>query len=313
MKRWRFVPTRMLTTMALVFLASGTDGTSATQDRLQVGVFLRCTGHDDPAKAMKAVKALGIDLINVSKLPDRFYTPEGAREFVGLLKQTKVRAGSVVIVFDGESYKDREAVEKTVGFRPLELLPKRMAYAKRVVDFTSAIGTKIVAFHMGFLPNNPNDPIYKSMLQSTGDLARYAATKGVTVALETGQETAENLMQFLGKISPVRVGVNFDTANLILYGMDSPPEALKRLLNRVTSIHVKDGLPPEDPRLLGREVRLGEGRAGVRECLQILRDAHFQGPVIIENYVAAKTPNADPLDEIRKAKAFIEAGAPVMN
>jgi L-ribulose-5-phosphate 3-epimerase len=275
------------------------------EGRFEVGVFLRSTGHEDPAKALEAVRTLGLTLIQVGRLPDRFYTPEGAKEFAGLMKDAGIRAASVVIVFDGESYRDREAVERTVGFRPVALVPERLAYARRVIDFAAAIGTSIVTFHVGFLPKDPNDGIYQSMLKATDDLARYGAGKRVTIALETGQETAEELESFLDRITSARIAVNFDTANLILYGMDSPPAALRRLLGRVTSLHIKDGLPPPDARSLGRETRLGEGRAGVAECLRILRDANFEGPLIIENYVWRQT-KADPIEELRRAKAFIE-------
>jgi quinoprotein glucose dehydrogenase len=297
---WR---TRILMVVWLALLCAG--GTASRAEPLQIGVFLRSTGHEDPAKALDAVKSLGVDLIQVSRLPDRFYTPQGATEFAGMMKRAGVRAASVVIVFDGESYKDRDAVEKTVGFRPTTLIPDRLVYARRVVDFARAIGSSIVTFHVGFVPKDPNDPIYQSMLKATDDLARYAGGKRVTVSLETGQETAEELEAFLDRITSARVGVNFDTANLVLYGMDAPPAALKRLLRRVTSLHIKDGLPPADGRSLGRETRLGEGRAGVSECLRILREAKFEGPLIIENYVWRQT-QIDPLDELRRAKAFIE-------
>jgi L-ribulose-5-phosphate 3-epimerase len=272
---------------------------------LEIGVFLRSTGHDDPATALDAVKSLGLDLVQVSRLPDRFYTPEGAKEFAGMLKRTGIRAASVVIVFDGESYKNREAVEKTVGFRPVSLIPERLAYARRVVDFAAGIGTSIVTFHVGFLPKDPGGSIYQAMLKATDDLARYAAGRRVTISLETGQETAEELEDFLDRIESARVGVNFDTANLVLYGLDSPPAALKRLMTRVTSLHIKDGLPPADPGSLGRETRLGEGRAGVSECLRLLREAKFEGPLIIENYVWRQL-KTDPVEELRRAKAFIE-------
>ena len=87
--------------------------------------------------------------------------------------------------------------------------------------------------------------------------------------------------------------------------MNHPPDALRRLLDRVTSIHVKDGIPPDAPGKLGREVRLGEGRGEVGSCLEMLRRAGFAGPLVIENYVA-RASGADPLDELRRAKAFIE-------
>jgi sugar phosphate isomerase/epimerase len=100
------------------------------------------------------------------------------------------------------------------------------------------------------------------------------------------------------------VGVNFDTANLVLYGLDDPPRALGRLLDRVTSVHVKDGVPPDDPSRLGREVPLGEGRAQVRECLRLLEAAGFRGPLIIENY-AWRDRGTDPLEELARARDLI--------
>jgi L-ribulose-5-phosphate 3-epimerase len=273
--------------------------------RNQIGVFLRSTGRDEPAEALAAVKAVGLDLIQISRLPERFYTPEGAQEFGRMMAAASVRAASVVVVFDGESYRDLDAVEATVGFRPAHLLDTRLAYARKCVDFAAALGVKIVTFHMGVLPKEPADPIYGRMLNAVTTIAGYAAARGISIALETGQETGDELTRFLDAITVARVGVNFDIANFVLYGMDHPPNALRRLLDRVTSIHVKDGLLPDAPRKLGREVRLGDGRGEVGKCLEILRDAGFTGPLVIENYVS-RASGTDPLDELRTAKAFIE-------
>jgi sugar phosphate isomerase/epimerase len=127
----------------------------------RIGVFLRCTGEEEPRKALAAVKSLGLDRIQVSRLPDRYYTPEGAKEFAGLLEAAGVRSESVVVVFAGESYKDQESVMRTVGFRPVDLRQARLDYARRCVDFAAAIGTKIVTLHMGVLPRDPEDAIYR--------------------------------------------------------------------------------------------------------------------------------------------------------
>jgi L-ribulose-5-phosphate 3-epimerase len=278
--------------------------TAAPTLRQRVGVFLRCTGEEDPRKALVAVKSLGLQQVQVSRLPDRFYTPEGAHEFASLLKETGVVADAVVVVFDGESYADQDAVMRTVGLRPAALRPARMEYAKRCIDFAKAIGTKIVTFHMGFLPKDPKDPVYGEMRDAVSALAAYAAARGITLSLETGQETGEELARFLDSITVARVGVNFDTANLVLYGLDDPPRALEHLLDRVTSVHVKDGLPPDDPRLLGREVPLGYGKARVRECLHLLDEAGFRGPLIIENYTW-RDRGTDPLQELARARDFI--------
>ena len=275
----------------------------------QVGIFLRCTGKTDPREALEAVKSLGLNMVQISKLPDRFYTPEGAQEFRGLLRQTGVHASAVVVVFDGESYKDQDAVRATVGFMPANLAEARIAYTRKCIDFASALGIKIVTFHIGFIPADAADPTYQRMLNTIIALATYAAKRGVTISLETGQESGDELLRFINRITAARVGVNFDTANLVLYGRDDPPRALRTLLGRVTSVHVKDGMLPDNPSQIGTEVRLGEGKAQVKECLRILQEANFQGPLVIENYVWT-TSGVDPLDELRTAKEFVSKTLP---
>ena len=161
---------------------------------------------------------------------------------------------------------------------------------------------------MGFLPEDPEDAAYKTMLAAVTDIAEYAAKKHVTISLETGQETGAQLAAFLDRITVARVGVNFDPANLVIYGVDAPSRALKHVVGRVTSVHVKDALLPETPGAMGREVRPGEGRAELKECFRILRESGFSGALVIENYVA-RGMKTDPMDELRRAKAFLqEAG-----
>ena len=97
---------------------------------------------------------------------------------------------------------------------------------------------------MGVLPKDPGRPDLPADAGRRNVSRPLAAGRGTSISLETGQETGDELARFLDAITVARVGVNFDIANFVLYGMDHPPDALRRLLDRVTSIHVKDGLPP---------------------------------------------------------------------
>jgi len=173
------------------------------------------------------------------------------------------------------------------------------------VDFAQAISARIVTFHMGFLPADPAAAAYQAMLKAVTDIAAYAAGKQVTISLETGQETGEQLAAFLDQVTVARVGVNFDPANLVIYGVDSPSRALKHFVSRVTSVHVKDALLPETPGAMGREVRPGEGRAELAECFRMLKASGFTGALVVENYVA-RGLKTGPMDELRRAKTFIE-------
>ena len=290
--------------ITLVTLGSQMHAQPDVKPGSRIGVFLRCTGQNDPLLALQAVKSLGLETVQVSKLPDRFYTPEGGAEFAGMLRASGILADSVVAVFAGESYADRDTVVRTVGFRPLPLIKERLEYLRKCVDFAAAIGARIVTFHMGFLPEDPKAEAYRAMLAAVTDIAGYAATKQITISLETGQETGQQLAAFLDQITVARVGVNFDPANLVIYGVDSPSQALKHVVARVTSVHVKDALLPATPGAMGREVRPGEGRAELAECFRILRASGFTGALVIENYVAREL-KTDPMDELRMAKAFL--------
>jgi sugar phosphate isomerase/epimerase len=158
---------------------------------------------------------------------------------------------------------------------------------------------------MGVLPKDERDPVHQRLLNAVREVAAYGKKRGVTLSLETGQETADELIRFLDKLSEFKIGVNFDAANLVLYGMDDPSASLARVYDRVTSVHVKDGFPPAVAGQIGAEARLGEGKAEATRCLRLLKEKKFRGPLIIENYVWAVS-HTDPLEELRMAKEFIE-------
>jgi sugar phosphate isomerase/epimerase len=53
--------------------------------------------------------------------------------------------------------------------------------------------------------------------------------------------------------------VNFDPANMILYGMGDPVEAIRLLARHVRQVHVKDALPAPRPGVWGCEMPVGRG------------------------------------------------------
>jgi len=273
----------------------------------QVGVFLRSTSAKDPvdvSAGLDLVQSLGLHMVQLSRLPERYYTKQGIYDLLRMMRMRDIHASSVVVVFDGESYKDQQAVLETVGLRPKALMEERLEYARKCVEFAATIGAPYITFHVGVLPADPANADYQRMLEAMVNLTGYAKRRGVGIALETGQETAEELLRFVTQIDTGRVGINFDTANLVLYGRDDPPAALRALLGRITSVHIKDGLPPAEPGKLGVETRLGEGKAGVTECLRTLRDANFPGPIVIETYLGRR-PGTNPTVELQHAVDFV--------
>ena len=76
------------------------------------------------------------------------------------------------------------------GFASAEKNPETLRISKAIVDLAVDVGTKIVTTHIGKVPPDRNDPVYQTMLTACRELADYAATKGVTFAVETGPEKA---------------------------------------------------------------------------------------------------------------------------
>ena len=273
----------------------------------EIGVFLRCVGADDPAEALALVRdRLGLDLVQLSKLPDEYYTDEGARRVERMLGDAGVRAQSVVIVHDGESYADMAAVRQTVGYVPEETMAPRVEYSRLCVDLAAALGVEIVTTHIGVAPSDESDPVYSRLLEAVGRVGVYGRMHGIMLALETGQESARELVDFMDRLPGIPLGVNFDPGNYAIYDSDDALAAVKLLRERIVGVHVKDGVPPDRPGALGKEARPGEGKARLGECLRYLAETGYEGAYIIENYVARGGTVDEKLGELERAKRFTE-------
>jgi sugar phosphate isomerase/epimerase len=190
----------------------------------------------------------------------------------------------VFAAYKGEDYADVPTVQRTVGFIPPKTREERERRTYEVSDFAAALGAGSVATHVGFIPEDTKHPDYIAVRAMVGRVADHAATHGQTFALETGQETAYGLLRFLLDVGKLNIGINFDPANMILYGTGNPIEALSLLGPRILSVHVKDGdWPPGDqPQALGKERSLGQGAVGIPGFVEKLKQIGFRGPLNIE-------------------------------
>jgi len=83
---------------------------------------------------------------------------------------------------------------------------------------------------------------------------------GQNFRCETGQETPVTLVRAIRDAGLDNVGVNFDAANLILYGKANPVDAVDILAPYIQGVHAKDGLYPTGPERLCAEVPIGQGK-----------------------------------------------------
>jgi sugar phosphate isomerase/epimerase len=235
------------------------------------------------------------------------YSLKGAAEvWDDALRKARFSPVTVVCSYNGEDYADIPTVQRTVGLVPPSTRAERIARTKAVADVGKDLGIDSVACHIGFVPEDADDPLYGEIRDVTRNICEHCAKNGQNFTLETGQEPAHVLLRFIEDVGQPNLKINFDPANMILYGTGDPIEALGVLAKHVVSVHCKDGdWPPRDqPAALGVERALGEGSVGVDRFIHALKEAGYRGVLSIER----EEPDQAKRDaDIRKAVKLLKS------
>ena len=235
---------------------------------------------------LEVAHELGVPTIQLHAPDPRTRTPENADKFLAKIGEMGIRLTAVFGGFEGESYADIPTTQRTIGLVPPESRAARAAEFKEIADFAQLLGCDVTAMHLGFIPHDANDPTYGEVVAITQEICDYVAGNNQSLHLETGQETADGLLQFIGDVGKSNLGVNFDPANMILYGTGEPIEALKKIGSHVRSVHCKDATWAKSPgEEWGCEVPLGEGQVGMETYLRTLAEIGYTGPLTIEREI----------------------------
>ena len=195
------------------------------------------------------------------------------------VKSGKWRLMSTMIGTVGEDYSTLETIRKTGGIVPDEHWTENQAIVTKGAQLTQELGGKYMSLHGGFL--DESDPVaYAKYVERIRWIRDEAKKYGVSVILESGQETAEDLAKFMKEVPGV--GINFDPANMILYAKGQPKEALRTLIPWIKQVHIKDALVTAKPGTWGTEVAWGEGEVGGRTFLEELKALGYKGNYVIE-------------------------------
>ncbi len=194
----------------------------------------------------------------------------------------------------------------TLGIVPAEYREMRVAALKRAGEFASQVGLPAVITHLGFIPENPSDPVFGEMVETVRDIALSYKEKDIEFWFETGQETPVTMLRLIEQVGTGNLGVNLDPANLILYGKGNPIDALDVFGGHVRNVHAKDGMYPTDPMKLGREVKVGEGRVRFPEFVKRLGEVGFTGEFIIEREISGEQQKRDIADTVEYLKKLVD-------
>ncbi|MGH9573856.1 MAG: sugar phosphate isomerase/epimerase family protein, partial [Candidatus Acidiferrales bacterium] len=188
----------------------------------EIGVLFWPT--PDPQEILPVVESFGIRCaqLGVNGGLDLGVAPAWKKA----LANANLRVTTVCAAYKGEDYADIPTVERTVGFIPADTRSEREQRTLQVSDFAAQVGAKGIATHIGFVPHDPLHPNYVAVRELVRRICDHAAKHNQTFALETGQEAAPVLLDFIRDVNRPNLGINFDPANMILYGTGDPIEAL---------------------------------------------------------------------------------------
>jgi sugar phosphate isomerase/epimerase len=256
----------------------------------------------DARDLVAKVKALGLEHVQLSLIPFLNADPSKRDEQIAALRDSGLNVTAGMIGFAGEDYTSIASIRKTGGFVPDARYDERRDYTLRAAKLCAELGLKSFSAHAGFIPNS-NSPDYEKIVRRLGEVADLIAPFNVTLMFETGQETASELLQYLNDLTRKNVKVNFDPANMVLYGAGDPIDAIRILGRHIGHVHLKDAISSDTPQLKwGTEVPFGTGQVNPAKLLGALDSAGYKGPLVFERE-AGETQSRDIQSGIEALRA----------
>ena len=247
----------------------------------------------DPERSLNDVKSLDLECCQLSMPESRWFGEPQLSAIREAQHQLGVEIVGFFCHFPGESYADIPTIQRTVGLVNPETRPQRLTTVLENSDLVARLGTPALLAHIGFIPEEREGRLYNEVVAAVKQICQRCAGNGQDFGLETGQETAPVLKQFILDVGADNLKVNFDPANMLLYGSGKPLEAIKIVEEYLISVHCKDGHWPTAPGKLGEEAPFGEGEVNVPAFLGYLRDIEFTGPLVIEREISGEEQRKD--------------------
>lgn len=253
---------------------------------MKIGTCVSLDSMENMEQKFVTLRSNGFDTCQLIAWEPAVWKEENAVVLKELLEKYQITVSAFWCGWEGPKVWDFYDGQITLGLVPVEYRQMRIQNLCDGADFAHKLGITDVVTHMGFIPENPNDPNFNTFCVAVRTVAEHLQNNGQYLLFETGQETPVTMLRCFEKVGTDNLGVNLDTANLILYGRANPVDALDVFGKYVRNIHAKDGCYPTNGHDLGRETRLGEGKVDFRALFVKLRELGYDSDVTIERELA---------------------------
>ena len=259
----------------------------------RIGVLINYKKDTDIKEKIIKAQQMGLESCQLSIWDTSLFTEESAEYIKGVLMQTGFRVSAVWAGYSGEVKWNFTEGPVTIGLVPQEYREARLGELMAAADFAKAIGVEKIITHVGFIPEDPNHLDFIGVVDALRRLCLHLKENGQYFLFETGQETPVTMLRTIEAIGLDNVGINLDTANLILYGKANTLDSLEVFGKYVMETHIKDGVYPVDGMKLGRERKFGEGRANFPAVIKKLYELGYTGDFTIEREISGDQQIAD--------------------
>ena len=273
---------------------------------MKIGTCVNFSSPEEIPAKLAVLKENGFDSCQLISWTPSVWTPENAEFLKKCLKQYGITVSAFWCGWNGPVIWNFYDGQLTLGLVPPEYRQMRIQNLCDGADFAHSLGISDVVTHMGFIPENPYDPNFHSFCVAARTVAQHLKQNGQYLLFETGQETPVTLLRCFETVGMDNLGINLDTANLILYGKANPVDALDVFGKYVRNLHAKDGRYPVNGHDLGEETRLGEGKVDFRALFSRLKELGYDSHVTIEREISGPQQLSDILDAKNYLQAIID-------
>ena len=263
---------------------------------MKIGTCVIFSNMEEIEGKLAALRHQGFDNCQLVSWAPHIWTDENAAILKGLLEKYGITVSAFWCGWEGPSDWNFYTGQLTLGLVPPEYRVTRVKNLCDGADFALKLGVTDVVTHMGFIPENPYDINFPGLCLAVRTVAQHLKRNGQYLLFETGQETPVTLLRCFETVGCDNLGVNLDTANVILYGKANPVDALEVFGKYVRNLHAKDGRWPVNGHDLGEETKIGEGKVDFPAVFRKLKELGYEGYVTIEREIDGAQQLADILD-----------------
>lgn len=263
---------------------------------MKIGICVSFETMEGMEERFKSLRENNFDSCQLLSFNTKIWTDENAEIIKRLIQKYEIDVSAFWCGWERPIIWDFYEGPLTLGLVPPEYRWIRMKNLCDGADFALKLGITDVITHMGYIPENPNDPNFGGFCVAVRHVAEHLKKNGQYLLFESGQETPVTMLRCFEQVGMDNLGVNLDTANLILYGKANPVDALDVIGKYVRNLHAKDGFYPTNGHELGEQTKIGEGKVDFRALFKRLHELGYDSHVTIEREIEGEQQLRDILD-----------------